>query len=63
MSYLRCLYLFSCADVRHVLFTVFLRIVCPVLLVSLDWRFVIAPSVFSNVYIYNKLYHNDYSLS
>ena len=50
MSYLRCLCLFAYIGVQHILCCVFLRIVWPVLPVSLDCPFLIAPSVFSNVY-------------
>ena len=51
LNYLRCLCLSGCDGVRHVLCCVFLRIVCPVLPFSLDCPFLIAPSVFSNVYL------------
>ena len=51
LNYLRCLCLSACDGVRHVLCCVFLRIVCPVLPFSLDCPFLIAPSVFSNVYL------------
>ena len=50
-----------CGDVRHVLCCVFvfLRIVCPVLPVSLNCPFLIAPSVFSNDYFHGDLkYYN-----
>jgi hypothetical protein len=52
MSYV-CLFAYS--GVRHILRCVFvcfvfLRLVCPGLPVSLDCPFLIAPSVFSNVY-------------
>ena len=49
MSYLPCLSLFTFSDVHHILCCVCLRIVCPVLPVSLDCSFFIAHSVFSNV--------------
>ena len=51
LNYLRCLCLSACDGVRHVLCCVFLRIVCAVLPFSLDCPFLIAPSVFSNVYL------------
>jgi hypothetical protein len=50
MSYLRCLCLFAYIGVQHILSCVFLGIVCPVLPVSLDCPFLIALSIFSNVY-------------
>jgi len=53
MSYLRHLRLFAYSDVQHILccgFDLFLlRFVYPMLPVSLDCPFLIAPSVFSNV--------------
>jgi hypothetical protein len=51
MSYLRCLCLLTLSDVHHILCCVCLRIVCPVLPVSLGCSFFIAHSVFSNVYL------------
>jgi len=53
MSYLPYLCLFAYIDVQHILCCVFvfLRLVYPMLLVSLDCPFLIAPSVFSNVYL------------
>jgi len=52
MSYLRYLCLFACSGVQHILCCVFfcLRLVYPMLPVSLDCTLVIAPSVFPNVY-------------
>ena len=56
MPYLRYLCLFAHSGVQHilcsvfVLFVFFLCFVYPMLPVSLDCRFLIAPSVFSNVY-------------
>jgi hypothetical protein len=54
MSYLRYLYLFACSGVQQILCYVFvlfcLRLVDPMLSVSLDCPILIAPSVFSNVY-------------
>ena len=46
------LYLFAYAGVCHVLCfcSIFLRLVCPVLPVSMDCPILVAPSVFSNVY-------------
>ena len=60
MSYLRCL-LFVCGVVMPdtCCVFVFLRIVCPVLPVSLNCPFWIAPSVFSNDYFHGDLkYYN-----
>ena len=62
MSYLRYLCLFVHSGVQHILCCVFvfycLRLVYPMLPVSLDCPFLIAPSVFSNVYLLTlkKLY-------
>jgi hypothetical protein len=41
--------LFTVVSVQHILCFVFLHLVCPMLPVSLDRPFMIAPSVFSNV--------------
>ena len=49
MFYLCCLCLFAHSGIQHILCCVFLRLVYPVLPVSLDCPFFIAPSVFSNV--------------
>jgi len=48
--YFPCLCLFGCGGVRHMLrcVFVFLRLLCPVLPVSLDCSFLIALPVFSN---------------
>jgi hypothetical protein len=56
MSYLRYLCLFTHSGVQHllyflVLFVFVLWFVYPMLSVSLDCSFLIAPSVFSNVYV------------
>jgi len=51
MSYLLYLYLFAHSDLQHILYCVFLCLVCPMLPVSLDCPFLIAPSVFSKVYL------------
>ena len=54
MSYLHYLYLFACSGVKHILCCVFFLFVClvyPMLSVSLDYLFLISPSVFSNVYL------------
>jgi hypothetical protein len=54
MSYLRYLCLFAHGGVQHILLCflfVCLRVVCPMLPVSMDCPFLIAPSVFSNVYL------------
>ena len=53
MSWLRCLCLFTCGGVVHIVLWfcfVFLRLVYPVLPVSLDCPYLIVPSVFSKVY-------------
>jgi hypothetical protein len=54
MSYLRYLCLLAYSGVQHILCCVFcfasLRLVYPMLLVSLDSPFLMSPSVFSNVY-------------
>ena len=51
MSYSRCLCLLAHSDVQQTLCCGFLRIVCPMLPVSLDCPFWIVPSIFSNVYL------------
>jgi len=51
MSYLRYLCLLAFIGVQHILCCVVLRLVYPMLLVSLDCPFFIAPSVFSNIYL------------
>ena len=51
LSYLCYLSLFTHGDIRHILYCVFLRLVCPMLPVSLDCTFFIPSSVFSNVYL------------
>ena len=57
MSYLRYLCLFAYCGVQHILcciFVLFYFVLClvyPMLPVSLDCPFLIAPSVFSNVYL------------
>jgi ABC-type polysaccharide/polyol phosphate export permease len=59
MSYLRYLCLFACSGFRHILCCGFccvcLRLVCPVLPVSLDCSFFVTPLVFSNVYLIKKI--------
>ena len=50
-SYLRYLFLFAYSCVQHIFCFVVLRLVYPVLPVSLDCPFGIGPSVFSNVYV------------
>jgi len=68
MSYLRYLGLFAYSDVHRILccvFVLFVFILClvyPMLLVSLDCLFFIAPSVFSNVYLYRALFRRWYEL-
>jgi hypothetical protein len=51
MLYLRYLCLFAYNGVQRILCFVFLRLVYPMLPVSLDCQFLIVPSVFSNVYL------------
>ena len=55
MSYLCCLCLFVCMGVQHILCCVFvlifLHLVYSMLSISLDCLFLIALSVFSNVYL------------
>jgi hypothetical protein len=53
MSCLRCLCLFASSCVQRTLFcvSVYLRLAYPVLPAYLDCPFLVAPSVFSNVYI------------
>jgi hypothetical protein len=53
MLYLRYLYLFAYNGVQHILccvFGVFLRLMYPILTVSLDFSVLLTPSLFSNVY-------------
>ena len=50
MSYLPYLYLFAYSGVQHILCCVFVSLFFILLQVSLDCPFLIAPSVFSNVY-------------
>jgi len=53
MSYLRYLYLFAHSGAQHILCCVFVLFCVPYMLpVSLDCPFLIAPSVFSNVYLH-----------
>jgi len=52
MSYLRYLCLFANSGVQHILHCVFILLLFVLLPVSLDCPFLIAPSVFSNVYFY-----------
>ena len=61
-----CLCLFAHGGVQRILCCVFRRLMCPVLQVSLKCSFLIAFSVFSNVYIYStrlSSYHNYSSYS
>jgi hypothetical protein len=51
MSYLRYMCLFTDSGVQHILCFVFLRRVYPMLPISMDCQFLIAPSVFSNAYL------------
>ena len=59
MFYLRYLCLFAHSDVQYMLLFCFvcLRLVYPMLLVSLAGPFLIAPSIFSNVYFGKMLYN------
>jgi len=61
MSYLRYVYALPYSGVQHIFCSVFvlfcLPLVHPMLPVCLDCPFLIAPSVFSNVYILS-LYHS-----
>jgi hypothetical protein len=55
MSCLRCLCFFVHSGLQHILcciFFFFLRLVYPMFQVSLDCQFLIAPLVFSNVYLF-----------
>ena len=56
MSFNVIFFWFQCGGVQRMLCFcfVFLRLLCPVLSVSLDCPFLIAPSVFSNVYFSNS---------
>ena len=52
MSWLRCLCLLAYSGLQHIfVLWFFLRLVCPVLAVSLDCPFLVALSMFSNVYL------------
>ena len=51
MPYLRYLCLFAHSGVQHILCCVFLRLLYPMLPVSLDWQALMTPSIFSNVCI------------
>jgi hypothetical protein len=51
MSYLRYLCLFAHSDVKHILRCVFALFFVVLLPVSLGCPFLMAPSVFSNVYV------------
>ena len=51
MFYLRDLCLLAHSGVQHILCCVFLLLVCRMLPVSLDFSFLVASSVFSNVYL------------
>ena len=60
MSYLRCLCLFVYIDDQRILCCVSRRLVTPMLPVSLECPFLIAPSVFSNVYSINNPRGHEY---
>jgi hypothetical protein len=51
MSYLRYLCFVANSDVQHILCSVFVLFVFVLLQVSLDYPFLIDPSVFSDVYL------------
>jgi len=57
MSYLHYLCLFAYSDVQHILCFCFvcLRLVYPMLPVSLDCLFLIAPSLFLKIYLFGAL--------
>ena len=64
MSYLRYLCLLVHSGVQHILCCVcfvFVRLVYPKLQVSLNGPFLIAPSVFSNVYFMSSFKHVKFS--
>jgi hypothetical protein len=56
MSNLPYLCLLTNSGVQHTLCCVFLRLVYSMLPVSLDCQFLISPSVFSNVYLEQKMF-------
>ena len=61
MSCLRCMCLLSHGSIQHIVYCVFLRIVYSMMPVSLDYPFLIAPSVFSIVYLSCVLYDASFS--
>jgi hypothetical protein len=65
MLYLRYLYLFAYNGVQHILccvFGVFLRLMYPILTVSLDFSVLLTPSLFSNVYYpYSGVFSWDFN--
>ena len=65
VSYLCYLCLLAGGGIQHMLCCVFLRIVYPMLPVSLDFPFLIAPLVFYNVYLQNieNYFHINPTLS
>ena len=58
MSYLRYLWLFAYSDIQHILSFVRLRLMYPMLPISLDCSFVIALLLFSNIYLINCISWN-----
>ena len=54
MYYLRHLCLFVYSGIQHMMCFVSLRLVYPMLPVSLDFPLLISPSVFCNVYLFRK---------
>ena len=59
MSYLHYLCLFAYSGIQHIVCCVFLRFVYPMLPISLNCPFLIALSVFANVYFKCTLEHNS----
>ena len=58
MSYLRYLWLFAYNDIQYLLSFVCLRLMYPMLPISLDCSFVIALLLFSNIYLINCISWN-----
>ena len=61
MSCLRYLCLFVHSDVQHILRFVFVFVFFVLLPVSLDFPFLIAPSVFSNVFFFTSTHTSRFS--
>ena len=60
MSYLRYLCLLAYSGVQHILCCVFVLFFSSMLPVSLDYPFLIVPSVFSSVYFKLVVYQREY---